>query len=136
MIKFNEEFLNYKDFIETNSKYFPKVVKNVSETETYFPIIDFKRQNSVNTDDMTVDRIEYYDRDYFEITIYTQDQGNISKNVIADELMELTHIYMGLKRNMLRTGCKPIPNIDSSILRTLMSYQCEVDNIYGRIIRR
>lgn len=136
MIKFSKLYLEYKEFIESHSKYSVKVVKDMSNTSTDFPIIDFKYQDSQNTDDSTIDRIEYYDKEYFQITIYTQDNEDISKNLIAEELIELTQIFMGLMKNMKRTGCKPIPNLDTSVLRTLMTYQCQVGNVYGNIIRR
>ena len=136
MIKFNELYLDFKNFIENNSQYGAKVVKNVTNKTTYFPIVAFTYVNSVNTNDATVDRIEYYDREYFEITIYAQDKGDISRNIISDELINLTQKYMGDYKNMYRTGCKPIFNIDESIARTIITYQCQVGNIYGNIIRR
>ena len=136
MKKFSNLFLEYKTYIETNSKYDPKVVKDFNYGNSYFPIVDFSHSNSTNSYDSTVDKLEYYDNEYFEITFYVKDQGNISKNIITEELIELTHKFLGKYKGMRRTLCKPIPNLDTNVLRTLMNYQCQVGNIYGNIVRR
>ena len=136
MFDFDKLYLEYKNFIQENSKYSPYVTKGDIKTSTKFPIIVFQQQDDKNTDESTVDRLEYYDAEYLQITIYTQDSDDTSRNVIANELKNLTHIFMGLKKNMKRTACKPIPNLDTSVLRTLMTYQCYYGNVYGNIIRR
>lgn len=136
MFDFDKLYLEYYNFIIENSKYSPYITKDDIKKSTKFPVIVFQHQDDRNTDDSTVDRIEYYDVEYIQITIYTQDSDDISKNVIANELKKLTHIFMGMKMNMKRTACKPIPNLDTSVLRTLMTYQCYYGNVYGNIIRR
>lgn len=136
MMKFSKLFLEYKEFIEENSKYKPKVVKDFIASSTYFPIIDFKYEDSQNTQNATHGMIEYYDKEYFSVTIYAQDCGDISRNVISEELVELTHIFLGKHKGLTRTSCKPIPNLDTSILRTMMKYECYYGNVYGNIIRR
>lgn len=136
MIKFSDLYLQYKTYIESNSKYKPKVVKDYNYDGAYFPIVDFVYDDSVETNDSTLDRIEYYDREYFIITFYVKDDGDISRNVITEELKELTQKFLGRYKGMKRTACKPIPNLDTEVLRTLVKYQCQVGNIYGNIIRR
>lgn len=136
MIKFTNLYLEYKNYIENNSSYSPKVVKNYNYDSSYFPIVDFSYDDSVNTDNATVDGIEYYDREYFIITLYVQDSGNISRNIITEELVDLTQKFLGKYKGMTRTSCKPIPNMDRSILRTSIKYECYVGNVYGNIIRR
>ena len=101
---FNELFLEYKQFIGEHSIYNPRVVKDFTYKSTYFPIIDFKRAESTNSTNMTVDCIEYYDNEEFTITIYAQDKGNVSRNVIIDELANLTHVFMGIQKRMGRTS--------------------------------
>lgn len=136
MIKFSNLFLDYKKYIEENSIYNPKVVKHVNYDKQTFPVIDFHYQNSVNTNDATVDGIEYYDDEYFEVIIYAIDNNGTSRNVITEELIELTHKFLGRYKGMRRTLCTPIPNMDTNVLRTLINYQCQVGNIYGNIVRR
>ena len=136
MMDFNSLFLEYKQFIEENSIYSPRVVKDFTYKSTYFPIVDFKRNESVNSQNMTVDRIEYYDNEDFEINIYAQDKGNISRNVIIDELTNLTHVFMGIHKNMNRTSCRNLPNLDTDVGRRMTKYQCRWGNIYGNIWRR
>lgn len=136
MIKFSNLYLEYKTYIESNSKYNPKVVKDYNYDSSYFPIVDFVHDDSIETDDSTVDRIEYYDSEYFTVTLYVKDDGEISRNIITEELIELTQKFLGRYKNMKRTSCKPIPNLDTSVLRTSIKYQCQVGNVYGNIIRR
>lgn len=136
MLDFNKLFVEYKTYIETNSKYNTKVVRDYNYSTSHFPIIDFAYDDSVNTNNSTVEGIEQYDREYFIITIYTQDKGNVSRNVIKDELVYLTQKFIGRYKGMTRTSCKPIPNLDKSILRVVMKYNCLKGNIYSNIIRR
>lgn len=139
MLNFNKLFLEYKTYIESNSQYNAKVVRdyNYEKTEkSKFPIIDISYNDSVNTSNSTVDGIEYYDREYFIITIYAIDKGTISKNVITDELKYLTQKFMGKYKGMERTSCKPVPNLDKTMVRTIMKYTCLKGNVYNNIIRR
>ena len=136
MMDFNSLYLEYKQFIEENSIYSPRVVKNFTYKSTYFPIVDFKHEDSLDSYNRTLDGIEYYDDEYFQITIYAQDKGNASRNVIIDELKSLTHVFMGIHKNMKRTACKEIPNLDTDVGRLLMKYQCRWGNVYGNIWRR
>lgn len=136
MMDFNELYLEYKEFIESNSQYSPRVVKNFTYKSTYFPIIDFKHDQSVNSDDRTVDQIEYYDNEDFSATIYAKDRGNVSRNVIIDELARLTDIFMNLHKNMRRSYARDLPNLDTDVGRKIMKYKCRWDNIYGNIWRR
>lgn len=136
MMDDNKFFLEYKKFIEENSIYKPRVVKKFTAKSSYFPIIDFQHEDSLDTYNRTLDRIEYYDDEYFRITIYAQDIGTLSRNVIIDELKQLTHIFMGIKYNMSRTSCKPLTNMDADIGRLVMKYQGRWGNVYGNIWRR
>lgn len=136
MKKFSKLFLEYKTYIEENSNYSPKVVKYFNYDKANFPTISFINENSTNSNDATIDGIEYYDNEYFEITIYAKDYGNISKSIITEELVELTHKFLGRHKGMKRTLCRPIPNLDTNVLRTLINYQCQIGNVYGNIVRR
>lgn len=136
MKKFSNLYLEYKTYLEGNSEYGVKVVKNYNYDTSHFPIIDFNNSNSVNSDDATVDGIEFYDDEYFIITIYAKDKENISKNIITEELVELTQKFLGRYKGMKRTECQPIPNMDTNVLRTLIKYQCQIGNVYGNIVRR
>ena len=137
---YNEIFEKYKSFIEENSEYSPRVVKYYTNTSTHFPIISFILSNDVNTDNATIDKIEYYDEHYYTIDIYTQNKtkgANIvtASQVINDELTRLTIQFFD-NLNMKRTLCRPTPNIDKSVLRKTIQYQCLVGNARKNIIRR
>lgn len=136
MIKFNKIFLEYKAYLEGNSIYGVTVKKHTTNQSSKFPLITFEYPDSVNTNNATVDGIEFYDREYFKITMYVQDKNGVSKEVITDELKKWTIKFMENYLGLERTSCKPIFNMETSILRTLMKYQCRVGNIYGNIVRR
>ena len=136
MIKFTDLFLEYKMYIEGNSQYGVKVVKDYNYNTSHFPIIDFNYQDSRESNDSTVDKIEYYDNEYLEVVLYVKDAGDVSRNVITEELINLTHKFLGRYKGMKRTGCRKIPNMDTSVLRTLMTYEFQYGNVYGNIVRR
>ena len=136
MMNIDKLYKEYKLYIESNSQYGAKVVKDYNYDKSQFPIIDFSYNDSVNTNNATVEGIEYYDREYFIITIYATDKGNVSRHVITEELKELTHKFIGRYIGMTRTMCKSVPNLDTQVLRTIMKYNCLRGNIYGNIIRR
>lgn len=136
MMNFNDLYLEYKQFIETNSEYEPKVVKDFTYKSTYFPIVEFKHEDSIGTNNRTLDQIEYYDDEEFSITIYAKDKGTLSRNVVIDELEQLTHIFMELHKNMRRSYSKNLPNLDTNVGRKIMKYKCRWGNIYGNIWRR
>ena len=136
MIDSDKIYLGYKEFIEANSQYNPRVVKDFTYKSTYFPIIDFKHDDDIESNERTLDQIECYDDEYFTIMFYAQDKGSVSRNVILNELKKLTNIYMSLKLNMRRTSCRHLPNLDTDVGRLLTKYQCRWDNVYGKIWRR
>ena len=134
-------FSEYKDYILANSKYNPRVVKSYSNTSSYFPIISCVLRNNTDTDYCTNDRIERYEAFYFTIDIYTKNKvkgANIvtASEIINEELSKLTMQFFGGKLNMRKTLNTPTPNLDTSILRKTIQYQCLIGNCRGNIIRR
>lgn len=138
---YDKIFEQYKQFIENNSQYQPRVVKNNTNTSTYFPIVSCILSNNIDTDYCTIDMIERYEEFYFTIDIYTKDKndgasGTIASQVISDELTRLTLQFFGEKLRMKKTLNRPTPNLDTSILRKTIQYQCLIGNVRENIIRR
>lgn len=139
--KYDEIFSAFKEYIETNSKYNARVVKYNTNTSTYFPIITCMLSDNKDTDYCTNDKIEYYEAYFFTIDIFTKDKKNgnnivVASQIISDELSMLTMKFFGEKLNMKKTLNRPTPNLDSSILRKTIQYQCLIGNVRGNIIRR
>lgn len=139
MLEFYEELFNsYKKYMEENSNYKPRIVKFNTNTSSYFPIVTFTLGNCIDTDNDTIDKIEQFDEYYFTIEIYTKDKitnkTTIASQIINNELTELTIKFFD-SLNMKRSSCRPIFNIDDSILRTNIQYQC-MKGTRGNIIRR
>jgi len=134
-------FDKYKEYLQSNSKYSPNVVKYNSNAISMFPTVVCTLSNWIETDNATIDKIEYYDQYYFTINIYTKDKtkgSNIvtASQVISEELSELTTQFFGNVLNMKRTRHSPEPNLDTSILRVVIQYQCLIGNARKNIIRR
>ena len=62
--------------------------------------------------------------------------GTIASDEINKELCKLTTHFFGEIMNMKKTLNRPTPNLDTSILRRTMQYQCLIGNVRGNIIRR
>ena len=137
--KYEEVFSRYKKFIEENSQYNARVVKYNTNTSAYFPLITCVLTDNRDTDNCTNDKIEYYESFYFTINIFTKDMtienNKISSQIIDNELTKLTIYFFG-DLNMKRTLNKPTPNLDKSIFRRTIQYQCLIGNVRGNIIRR
>lgn len=134
-------FDKYKEYLVNNSKYSPTVVKYNNNTVSKFPTVVCTLSNWVDTDNVTIDKIENYQQYYFTINIYTKDKtkgSNIvtTSQVISEELSELTTQFFGKILNMKRTRHSPEPNLDTSVLRVVIQYQCMIGNARGNIIRR
>lgn len=139
--KYEQIFDEYKEFIEKHSQYNAKVVKYNTNTSTHFPIITCVLSNNIDTDEKTIEGLEFYEAFYFTIDIYTKDKKNgqnivVASQVINDELSKLTIAFFGEKLNMKRTLNRPTPNLDTSVLRKTIQYQCLIGNVRGNIIRR
>ena len=137
--KYNLLFKEFKEYIDKNSQYDVRVVKHNTNTSTHFPVISFVLTNFINTNDCTIDKIEYYDNFYFTIDIYSKNKiisgKTISSQVISEDLLKLVLKFFD-KKNMLRTSCRPTFNLDDSISRINVQYQCAIGNARGNIIRR
>lgn len=139
--KYDLIFQEFKEFIEKNSQYGARVVKYNTNTSSYFPLITCVLSDNQDTDECTLDKIEYYEAFYFTIDIYTKDKTSgpntvIASQIISDELSKLTMKFFGEKLNMKKTLNRPTPNLDTSILRKTIQYQCWIGNARGNIIRR
>ena len=137
--KYNILFDEFKNFINENSKFNPRVVKNNTNTSAYFPIVTCKLSNCTNTNLDTIDRIENYEQYYLTIDIYAKDvvinKTKTSSQVVVDELTNLTIKFFD-KKNMYRTACLPTFNIDTSINRQTIQYQALIGSARFNIIRR
>lgn len=138
---YDKIFKEFKEFVETNSKYGARVVKYNTNTSSYFPLITCVLSNNTDTDYCTNDRREKYEAFYFTIDIYTKNKtkgANVvtASEIINEELSNLTLQFFGGKLNMKKTLNRPTPNLDTSILRKTIQYQCLIGNIRGNIIRR
>lgn len=138
---YDEVFKGYKKFIEENSEYNARVVKYNTNTSTYFPLITCVQSDNTDTNYNATYYMEKYEAFYFTINIYAKDKTSgtnitVASQKIIKELRSLTIYYFTKILNMKKTGDKPTPNLDISVLRQTQQYQCLVGNVRGNIIRR
>jgi hypothetical protein len=126
----NVELMNqiYEDlasYLVTKSKYGPRVVAKSLKQSDKFPLVVITEGNNANTL-VSTDFGEKTDTINISVNIYAQDKaiGNetVADVVIARELMKLVDDIVGTKYRMLRTDCRPTPNLDNSIYRVTMNY--------------
>lgn len=137
--KYNKLFSEYKEFLTQYSSYSPIVVKDYTNTSSYFPVVSCMLSNFIDTDYCTLCKIEKYEEVYLTIDIYTKNKtienDKVASQVINDELTELTIKFFESK-NMKRTWCRLTPNMDTSITRRTIQYQGLVSAYNDNIIRR
>lgn len=142
---YNEIILEYKEYMENSSQYYtidagkPLVVKSHTSTTPYFPLIAVQLSNATNTNYCTIDKIENFNEIYLTVDIFTKDKTingeKVASQVINDELTNLTMEFFESK-NIKMTLCRNTPNLDTSVLRRTLQYQCLVGTARGNIIRR
>lgn len=125
----NQIYKDVKEYLQANSKYAPRVTQKSLRQSDKFPLVTVTEDNNthflVSTDyKSTTDQL------FITINIYAQDAaiGNetISNVNIARELMRLVDNVMANKYHMLRSDCRPTPNLDETIYRITMKYNKKI----------
>ncbi len=145
-------FDRFKKYIEDNNSFNTTVVKTYNNSSSKFPLISYSLNNNIDTNNCTLDYIEKYEAFYFTIDIYTKDKTItikeniedkvIEKNVtyasqyINDELRKLVINFFGNSLRMKKTLDKATPNLDTSIYRKTIQYQCLIGSAKGNVIGR
>lgn len=121
-------FKEFKQYMIDNSTYEPKVYKVSPQKPPKFPVIELKMMDDrIDINNSSIDNLEYYYDVAFMITIYTQNIGELDKSIIANELSKLTNKYF-MGKGMLKSGQNDVPNINITILRRIITYECKVGN--------
>lgn len=137
--KYELIFQDLKAFLESNSQYNVRVVKNNTNTSSYFPIVVCQLSNMADTEFCTIDKIEDHKEMYLTNNVFTKDKtiGNtkVASQVINDEITKLIIEYFE-QINMRMTMCSITPNLDKEILRRTIQHQGLVSISRNNIIRR
>lgn len=137
--KYESIFQDFKSYLESNSQYNVRVVKNNTNTSSYFPIVVFQLSNITDTEFCSIDKIENHKEMYLTNNVYTKDKTinntKIASQVINDEITKLIIEYFE-KINMRMTLCSITPNLDKEILRRTIQHQGLVSLSRENIIRR
>ena len=137
--KYEEIFQLEKEYVESNSQYNVRVVKNNTNTSSYFPIVVCQLSNITDTDFCSIDKVENHQELYIRNDVYTKDKtmGNdkIASQIINDELTKLVVDFFS-KLNMRMTMCNLTPNLDKDILRRTIQHQGLVSLSNKNITRR
>lgn len=124
--KYELIFQDLKKYVESNSQYNVRVVKNNTNTSPYFPIVVCQLSNITDTEFCTIDKIENHREMYLTNDVYTKDKTinneKIASQVINDEITKLIIKYFE-NINMRLTLCQMTPNLDNNILRRTIHHQ-------------
>lgn len=137
--KYDLIFKGLKEFVESNSQYNARVVKNNTNTSSYFPIVVCQLSNITDTEFCTIDKIENHQEIYITNDVYTKDKTinneKIASQVINDEITKLIIKYFE-EINMRMTACNLTPNLDTSILRRTIHHQGLASLTRNKMVRR
>lgn len=137
--KYEEIFRLEKEYVESNSQYNVRVVKNNTNTSSYFPIVVCQLSNITDTDFCSIDKIENHQELYIRNDVYTKDKtmenNKIASQLINDEITKLIVEFFN-KINMRMTMCNLTPNLDKSIMRRTIQHQGLVSLSKNNITRR
>ena len=133
---YSKLFKQYKEYINENSTFAPKILKKTPQSLTYFPTILMKETiNTTNTG--TLNRQEFVDNLAYTIEIYTKDctVGNTryASDVVMRDLQYLTfEFFNNMKFN--RDMCTNAEYIDRSVDRKIIIFSSKINSWNGRII--
>ena len=137
--KYEEIFQKLKEYLVANSQYDVRVVKNNSNTSSYFPIVVCQLSNFSDTEFCSIDKIENHKEMYITNDVYTQDKtiGNerVASLLINEEITKLIVNFFD-KLNMRMTLCNITPNLDKNILRRTIQHQGLISVSRNKIVRR
>lgn len=130
---YDEIFQYASNYIKTNSKYSPRVLKEVSETMKLPTVIIEQIEDPLY--DENLDKSGQKFNLVYEINIYAEDQGTVKKHIIVDELKKLVNDVFDEYYGMNRRANTKAPNADLTVEKRYLRYEAKIDEkkiIYRR----
>lgn len=133
---YNKLFKQYKDYINANSTFAPKIIKKTPQSLSYFPTIIMKETTNTNNTN-TLNRQEFVDDLGYTIEIYTKDSviGNTkyASDIVMRDLQYNTFEFfnnMKFNRDLCTTG----EYIDKNVDRKIIIFSSKISSWNGKII--
>lgn len=133
---YNKLFKQYKEYINENSSFAPKILKKTPQSLSYFPTILMKETIN-NNNKRTLNGQEFVDYLAYTIEIYTKDNvvGNMryASDIVMRDLQYLAFEFfsnMGFNRDM----CSNAEYIDQSVDRKIIIFSSKIKSWDGKII--
>jgi hypothetical protein len=125
-------FKEYKEYLENNSKFSPKVLPSSAKQLTTFPTVLFKEENNItNVSGTTIDKSQLVDQITDIVEIYTQNQTigdkKYASKIIMDELKYLTFDFFN-HYGCQRTDCTPAEYYNKEVDRLVIIYRYNLNN--------
>lgn len=121
----NQLYKDVLEYVNANTKYNVTVVQKSLKQSNKFPLISIIEEDNSNVI-VSTDFRDKTDLINISINIYAQDMvlGNttISNVNIVKELMSLVDDVLSRKYHLMRTSCRPTPNLDNTIYRITARY--------------
>ena len=130
---YDEIFRYAKKYINENSNYSPKVIKD-TPPDKKFPLVIIRQTR----DDLYNENLNKTDQRFrisFSIEIYAVNKDRIAKQTIIYELTQLVNDVFDEHYGMTRRTNREIPNIDTDVCRWNMRFDGKIDE-NKRIYRR
>lgn len=112
-------------YVKANTDYEVTIVQKSLKQSNKFPLISITEEDNSNVI-VSTDFRDKTDLINISVNIYAQDMvlGNttISNVNIVKELMSLVDDVLSRKYRLMRTSCRPTPNLDNTIYRITARY--------------
>ena len=122
---YDQLFTDLKEYILTNSKYQPYVLKKQPE-DKLFPLVVVK-ESQRSGEHTTLSYTDYKYAFSLEINVYSLTDNGIAGETKCKEISNLIEKYFNEKYRMSITIKPNAPNVDSSVNRTLIYVSCTLD---------
>lgn len=129
---YDQIFQYGKKYIQEKSKYSPDIFKDIPEDKS-FPLIVIREINNSLWNENLNKTDQRFNIGY-EIEIYTMNKGQVVKQEIANELINLVNDVFDVHYGLRRTLSQQVPNIDIDVYRWNMRFEGKVDE--NKIIYR
>ena len=121
-----------KKYIKENSKYSPTILKNTPPSQK-FPLVIIKSLTDPLYDE-NLDKTDQRFKFGYLIEIYSMNKGNIAKEIITEEIVDLLNNVYDEHYGMNRTFNEEVPNVDADVYRWQMRFEAKIDE--NKIIYR
>lgn len=122
---FDKVYDDLKSYLETKSKYKPKVLTMPKGSSFPRVVVTKSDDRELERTTFGIDRKDYM---VFEIDIYAKSMNGDSELTVASEIEEKVKILMGDIYGFKRIFNQPTPNVDTNVYRITMRFETNANS--------